>query len=78
MKWFKKLIGNWWIPFPGDRYYFKGSWVPLNPFRKMVMEPYENIKECQTRCNELNTPKKKMTKRMWKKLRKKQRHARPN
>lgn len=57
MKLLKKLIGNWWKPICGDRFYFPFSWVPCNKWHKMVLEPFYSRKECEKRCDELNTIK---------------------
>jgi len=55
MNWLKKLIGNWWVVGAGKPYYGYG-FVPKNHYRKMVLEPYKNVEDCQKRCAELNTP----------------------
>jgi len=58
VEWFKRMVGNWWVPISGSRFYYAGCWVPLNRFKKMVLEPYPNLADAQIRCNDLNHKKK--------------------
>lgn len=53
-RFFKRLIGNWWIVGSAKPYYPRMDFVPINYYRMIVLEPYVSKVDCQKRCDGLN------------------------